>query len=779
RWPNGSQVAMVLWSVGVVLGFLRMTLGQIQLRRYVRNSQPAPAWWLRVAAESNVPDDFHTRIRRSSQIATPCSFGILRPVILLPSSMTERHCQRQVAASLAHEWSHIRNADLVWNLLLHGLSILFWFHPLAWRMRLAHVDACDERCDADAAKRVGGADRYQQVLAAMTLQAIANPLPGMLTMARRTSIRRRMESLASGVSQSEFTPRRTWTSISLGSACVAILIVVGVGGPAAQSQDAGADADADPTEPTIVAAPDPDSVPDPEPGFDLYGDPLPMHVVARYGSTRYQHGDSQTSRVEVVNGNQYVCHDSGATLLVGDIRSGKAVRRVNVWGERVVDIAATADGSKLFVLSANSIGQRMWRSVIRVFDTKTWVHEEDELDVRSEAVVSPAAIDVDASGNIVAFANRLGTIHVYDWNRKMLQHRMEPEKPMNINRIAVAPNGDAIAAFENREVYLWRLATEPERIDLQAGPTRPNAVTFSPDGKRVLFGGEDASRVHAFDVQTGNRVGSTASRHAGNTRQFHFDIVFSPDGSQFYVPNGSQIEAFDANNMALTKVFENQLNDIERIAITNDGKFLVGNNRTSLTAWNLETDQCLASKFSGGAESFAALALSRSGNYAATATTAFALEYWEVATGKVVRRFQHEKRITAVAISPDERWLVTNSLDNTVRMWDLTTGAERWRLPGHGRFSGSDCAVAFSEDGKTCYSFGRDLYLRSYDTESGKVLSERSIRPGGLTFSQDDWVEAKLSKAPLHRYCPLPFRQMVIVSLSLPGFQSRTPMFLT
>jgi WD40 repeat protein len=31
----------------------------------------------------------------------------------------------------------------------------------------------------------------------------------------------------------------------------------------------------------------------------------------------------------------------------------------------------------------------------------------------------------------------------------------------------------------------------------------------------------------------------------------------------------------------------------------------------------------------------------------------------------------HDKSVTAVAISPDNRWVVTSSSDNTTRIWDL------------------------------------------------------------------------------------------------------------
>ena len=61
--------------------------------------------------------------------------------------------------------------DVGWNALFHGLSILLWPHPLVWRVRITHADACDAVADAVAAAFIEDANLYARTLALLTLRA--------------------------------------------------------------------------------------------------------------------------------------------------------------------------------------------------------------------------------------------------------------------------------------------------------------------------------------------------------------------------------------------------------------------------------------------------------------------------------------------------------------------------------------------------------------------------------------------------------------------------------
>lgn len=86
-------------------------------------------------------------VRQSDRIAVPLTYGILRPVILLPKS-ADWNDRDTLDYVLAHEWTHIRRFDGLFKLALAAAFCVHWFNPLVWAMLFfANRDielACDE-----------------------------------------------------------------------------------------------------------------------------------------------------------------------------------------------------------------------------------------------------------------------------------------------------------------------------------------------------------------------------------------------------------------------------------------------------------------------------------------------------------------------------------------------------------------------------------------------------------------------------------------------------------
>jgi WD40 repeat protein len=88
-----------------------------------------------------------------------------------------------------------------------------------------------------------------------------------------------------------------------------------------------------------------------------------------------------------------------------------------------------------------------------------------------------------------------------------------------------------------------------------------------------------------------------------------------------------------------------------------------------------------------------------------------------VASGKEVRRFiGHTGPTYGAAFSPDGKYILTSSEDQTARLWDVKTGEEIRRFTGH---TDEVNNVTFSPDGKYILTASFDhtarLWLTSLD----------------------------------------------------------------
>ncbi len=139
------------WWIGVLCSCARSIGGWWwlqRLRRATRYAAPAAvhARFRNVCAKLRVlqPPD----LKLSAQISVPMTFGILRSIVLLPTSVLLCLNPDQLEAILAHELAHVRRADYFWNLLQTTGEALFFFHPAVWwigrRLREQRELCCDD-----------------------------------------------------------------------------------------------------------------------------------------------------------------------------------------------------------------------------------------------------------------------------------------------------------------------------------------------------------------------------------------------------------------------------------------------------------------------------------------------------------------------------------------------------------------------------------------------------------------------------------------------------------
>jgi beta-lactamase regulating signal transducer with metallopeptidase domain len=130
-----ASLAVTIWALGAALLCLRWFLQWRSIRSLLDGARV-------VSMDLPVP------VRITSGDLTTGVFGILRPVVILPSRMMQLLEPRQLRAVLAHEACHVRRRDNLTAAMHRCVEVVFWFHPLVWwlgaQLLREREAACDE-----------------------------------------------------------------------------------------------------------------------------------------------------------------------------------------------------------------------------------------------------------------------------------------------------------------------------------------------------------------------------------------------------------------------------------------------------------------------------------------------------------------------------------------------------------------------------------------------------------------------------------------------------------
>lgn len=102
-------------------------------------------------------------------IHTPLTYGIFRPVILLPKESLEQS-PSTLNFILTHEWVHIRRFDCVTKILLTAALCIHWMNPLVWVMYLLFNRDIELSCDETVLHLLGRNRRSDYALALIDME---------------------------------------------------------------------------------------------------------------------------------------------------------------------------------------------------------------------------------------------------------------------------------------------------------------------------------------------------------------------------------------------------------------------------------------------------------------------------------------------------------------------------------------------------------------------------------------------------------------------------------
>jgi WD40 repeat protein len=256
---------------------------------------------------------------------------------------------------------------------------------------------------------------------------------------------------------------------------------------------------------------------------------------------------------------------------------------------------------------------------------------------------------------------------------------------------AVLSPDEKLLASSSRDLTarIWDVATGQALHTLGGFRCAVKAVAFSPDGRLVAASGNDGM-LKLWDVKSGKELKSLVHRDSRDIDMSTYAFVFSGNGKQIYAGNGDgTISVWDVATGKETRNWKAHGGYVFRLAITSDHRRLISYENAVVKVWDTVTWRELQSfsmpKPDGGSSFASTVAVSDDGKLIAATDIALDAKQttylgintvvWNAKTGeKLFTLSGHKFDINGLAFTRDNRYLLTGSVDRTIKFWDMSNG---------------------------------------------------------------------------------------------------------
>lgn len=307
------------------------------------------------------------------------------------------------------------------------------------------------------------------------------------------------------------------------------------------------------------------------------------------------------------------------------------------------------------------------------------------------------------------------------------------------NSASFSPDGRWVVTTSSNFVRIWDASTgRPVGQAIEQGDQVVSA-SFSPDGKRLVS--VAGKVVQVWDTGTGRPVGQAIK---------HDDTVvsasFSPDGNRLLSAAGRVVRVWDAATghpvSPPTVIADTVLAEpVLSVSFSPDGNRVLVTSGDDTQVWDTQTGGVIAKGIRHHSKiRFATF--SPNGKWIVTASYDQTAQVWDAQTGQPAGLpLKHDDVVSSANFSPDGRWIVTASWDGSVRVWDTQTSQPLGQLMKHDNRVNY---ASFSADGLWVVSASLDKTVRIWDTQTGRPVSlpmnhDNSVTSAGFS-PNGKWV---------------------------------------
>ena len=355
-----------------------------------------------------------------------------------------------------------------------------------------------------------------------------------------------------------------------------------------------------------------------------------------------------------------------------------------------------------------------------------------------------------------------GTVHI--WDTRTGEEMVSPIRSGDtaVHSVAFAPDGQCLTSgTENGAVSVWDVATG--RLHLQRPQPHSKSIdflVFSPDGK--LVASSSCETVGLWNMEMDQIVSAVSYRYDT------ISLSFSPDGTVLTLRSWGDEQRWHAgapgpefqlllysvnDNSGLSSSLEGPKLSLDRdddsglISVTRAGRYVMlptpsdmirqirispeetcfvasGTDYDGLQLWDL---RCMDAdpKFTvldGQRGTVLAISFSSDGKYLASELLDHTIRIWDVGPSKDTLKRVYESGVNALAVSPDNNFIVSGRDDGSVQVHDVKTGEVKLRL-----FIDQENTVgsiAISPDGRMIATTSEDCIVRLWHAQTGAQIGK-------------------------------------------------------